>query len=116
MDADGFLWIRGRSKNVIISESGKNVYPEEIEAELAKSDRFKEACVLGRQAEGSERIVAVVVPLAPMTPEEARAEVAARCSALAEFKRVQDVVVWEKELPKTASGKVKIAAVKEALR
>ncbi len=115
-DPDGYLWIRGRSKNVIISESGKNVYPEEIEAELAKSELFRESCVLGMQTDGSERIVAVVVPLQPMTPEQARAEVTARCATLAEFKRVQDVVVWEKELPKTASGKVKITAVREALR
>ncbi len=115
-DADGFLWIRGRSKNVIISESGKNVYPEEIEAELVKSERFREVCVLGRVVDGSERIVAVVIPHQPMTLEEARAEAAARGASLAEFKRIQDVVLWEGELPKTASGKVKIAAVREGLR
>ena len=115
LDAEGFLSIRGRAKNVIISESGKNVYPEEIEAELAKSELLKECCVLGRVVDGSERIVAVVVPQAPMPQAALEAEVKARCAALAEYKRVQEVRVWEGELPKTAAGKVKVAAVREAL-
>ncbi len=115
LDAEGFLTIRGRAKNVIISESGKNVYPEEIEAELAKSELIKECCVLGRVVDGTERIVSVVVPREPTSREVLETEVRARCAALAEYKRVQEVRVWEGELPKTAAGKVRVAAVKEKL-
>lgn len=115
LGAGGFLSIRGRAKNVIISESGKNVYPEEIEAELAKSELLGEYCVLGRFVDGSERIVAVVVPQKPASREVLEAEVKARCQPLAEYKHVQDVVVWEGDLPRTAAGKVRVAAVKEKL-
>ncbi len=64
VDEDGFYYIAGRLKNVIVTPAGKNVYPEEIEYELNKSPYILESLVIGRPMEGTrgEEIEAVVVP------------------------------------------------------
>lgn len=116
LDAEGFLSIKGRAKRVIISASGKNVYPEEIEAELLKSERIRECCVVGLAEDGDEKVVAVVVPAEGQDAETVRADILARGRALADYKRVREVVIRSEGLPKTASGKVKSAAVEAALK
>jgi len=66
IDGQRNLTITGRSKDVIVLASGKNIYPEEIESHYAKSPFIKELCVLGVSANGDgpagERLHAVVVP------------------------------------------------------
>src|SRR5439155_23810089 len=63
---DGNLFVTGRRKEIIVLSSGKNIYPEEIEAHYLKSPFIKEICVLGLQSGPgepfSERLYAVVVP------------------------------------------------------
>jgi long-chain acyl-CoA synthetase len=63
-DEDGYLYINGRKKNLIVSSGGKNIYPEEIEAHFALSRVIAEILVVGRRepAFGGEQIHAVVVP------------------------------------------------------
>ena len=64
MDGDGFLYITGRSKNVIVTQNGKNIYPEEIELLLAKHNEIKECMVYGKEIEGEKEltITARVIP------------------------------------------------------
>ncbi len=65
LDDRGRLTITGRKKEVIILSSGKNIYPEEIEAQYAQSLFIKELCVLGMALPGepaAERLHAVIVP------------------------------------------------------
>ena len=64
MDKDGFLYITGRSKNVIVTQNGKNIYPEEIELLLAKHNEIKECMVYGKEVEGQKEltITARVIP------------------------------------------------------
>ncbi|MDR3356730.1 MAG: AMP-binding protein [Spirochaetaceae bacterium] len=62
IDEDGFIFINGRKKNLIVSSGGKNIYPEEIEAMFAGSRVVGEILVLGRRESGGEIIFAVVVP------------------------------------------------------
>jgi long-chain acyl-CoA synthetase len=59
---DGNLVITGRSKDVIVLPSGKNVYPEELEAHYGQSQWIKELCVIGVSDGEGERVHAVVVP------------------------------------------------------
>ena len=59
---DGNLVITGRSKDVIVLASGKNVYPEELEAHYSQSLWIKELCVIGVPGSEGERLHAVVVP------------------------------------------------------
>ena len=126
LDADGYLTICGRSKNVIVSEAGKNIYPEEVEEQLLESEWFLDVCVIGRKTtRGGEEVFAVVVldPEADLPQEdEKRAALAdselKRLSAnLADYKRVAGFFLWpEEELPKTTTRKHKREDIKTILR
>ncbi|MDR1286396.1 MAG: AMP-binding protein [Treponema sp.] len=63
-DEEGYLYINGRKKNLIVSSGGKNIYPEEIETHFALSRVIAEILVVGRRepAFGGEQIYAVAVP------------------------------------------------------
>ncbi|MDR0410949.1 MAG: AMP-binding protein [Treponema sp.] len=63
-DADGYLYISGRKKNLIVSSGGKNIYPEEIEAHFENSRAIRETLVVGRKATDTraEQVFAVIVP------------------------------------------------------
>jgi long-chain acyl-CoA synthetase len=63
-DEDGFLYINGRKKNLIVGSGGKNVYPEELETCFSGSRLVAEILIVGRKepAFGGEQIYAVVVP------------------------------------------------------
>lgn len=64
MDAMGFLYITGRSKNVIVTKNGKNIYPEELEAMINKNPLVQESLVWGKidKASGETRIYAQILP------------------------------------------------------
>ena len=64
MDKDGYLYITGRSKNVIVTQNGKNIYPEEIEIMLGKIPEIQECMVYGKEVEGEKELIisAKVIP------------------------------------------------------
>jgi acyl-CoA synthetase (AMP-forming)/AMP-acid ligase II len=103
-DADGFLMLKDRSKDVIIS-GGSNIYPREIEEVLLRHDGVAEVSVIGRpHPEWGEEVVAVVVPAAGCTLR--RDELDQLCGAwIARFKRPKQYFVAD-ELPKNSYGKI----------
>jgi long-chain acyl-CoA synthetase len=124
IDRDGFLHISGRVKNVIISKSGKNVYPEELEDVLHRSPYVLETMVYGEaDAKLGEIIAAQVVVDAEafielsetkgvqITPELINETVAAEIALvnrqLAPFKQIKKFYVREKEFEKTTTQKIK---------
>ena len=110
LDADGYLWIDGRLKDMIIC-GGENVSPAEVEAVLLESPAVAEAAVVGRpDARWGEVVVAFVVPAAGAHIDSTRL-LDGFAGRLARFKHPRAVFVVD-ALPRTALGKVR----KEALR
>lgn len=124
IDRDGFLIIKGRKKNVIISRTGKNVFPEEIEDKLNHSAYILESVVCGVLDEKQdEKIMAKIVPdteafieysetnNVEITPdlihEIIGKELEKVNSELPIYKKVMDFKVREEEFEKTTTQKIK---------
>ena len=120
MDKDGFVFITGRCKDVIVTASGVNVYPEEIEHWLKQIPAIKEVCVMGSRVKegfrkGSEEVAAVIVPNEGKTEEEIKAAIAEVNKKLAEYKRVARTIFRKEELPKTRLLKIKRFVVRKEM-
>ena len=113
LDADGFLTLKDRSKDLIIS-GGSNIYPREVEEVLLGAPGVAEAAVVGApDAEWGEVVVAFVVPAAGAAPSAQALD--AHCLAqLARFKRPKRYEFLA-ELPKNNYGKVLKTALRECL-
>ena len=118
VDARGRLHITGRMKDVIVLASGKNIYPEEIEAHYLQSPFIKELCVLGlsRHGEPSEqRLHAVVVPDLELMRErrmvnmreQLRFEIEGLSVQVPSHKRILSYDVCVDDLPRTTTRKLK---------
>lgn len=121
-DEEGYLTISGRKKNLIVNREGKNIYPEEVEAQVLKSPYILEALVLGYRDPGDkvgERVGIIVVPdqeavLAArpgLSDQELEVfiqrEVRTQCSHLSEYKRPRCIQIHYEEFEKTSTQKVK---------
>ena len=132
IDRKGYLYITGRIKDVIVSSSGLNVYPDEIEFELNKIPYIKESCVIGRKIrsgvkKGSEEVFAVVSPnmeyfdkMGMSTEEDAvHGAVSDSIERLNEklplHKRISGIEVRYSEFPKTSTRKIKRYAVRKEM-
>ena len=122
-DEDGYIYITGRLKSVIVLENGKNVVPEEIEEYLEKIEEVGEVVVVGRKAEDGETVIltAIVYPNAEIygeTPDtekaygDIKAKVAALNRSLPPFKLIKAVEIRETPFEKTTSRKIKRHLVK----
>jgi acyl-CoA synthetase (AMP-forming)/AMP-acid ligase II len=101
-DSDGYLYLRGRAKDMII-RGGVNIYPADIEQVLLDAPAVAEAAVIGApSAEFGEQVAAFVVRAGPIGEPELRAICAAR---LARYK-VPEIVVFVDAIPKNSAGKV----------
>ncbi len=122
VDSEGYVHICGRAKNLIVTSAGKNVYPEEIEFLLNKSEIILESMVFGEHvASGGEEVCAVLVPdfevLAQrkepdsLNEEELQklidSEVKKVNRHLASYKRIKRFYIINEELPKTSTKKIK---------
>ncbi len=122
VDSQGYVYICGRAKNIIVTAAGKNVYPEEIEALLNKSRFILESMVYGKKADrsGGEEVHAVIVPDHEALAEAGReslsdqelydlmaAEVKAVNRQMASYKRIKGFKIINEELPKTSTRKIK---------
>ncbi|HVV83633.1 MAG TPA: AMP-binding protein, partial [Kofleriaceae bacterium] len=116
-DADGNLFIVGRKKEMILGPSGENVYPDELEELYGDSTYVKELSVVGLPAgEGAETVAALVVPdyeehAGTKDREQVRDEVREHLRRVSKslplYKRLKVVHLWDHDLPRTSTRKVK---------
>ncbi|HID16570.1 MAG TPA: hypothetical protein EYP16_07215 [Candidatus Atribacteria bacterium] len=121
IDKDGYIYIKGRQKSVIVTHAGKNVYPEEVEAKILQSHYVKEVLVLGRINPDTKReeVYAIIHPdyehfefdFKQLDEEKItnilKQEVKKYCAELADYKRVKKFEIREEEFPKTTTKKIK---------
>ncbi|MCP4258742.1 MAG: AMP-binding protein [Planctomycetes bacterium] len=108
MDKDGFLFVTGRLKEVMVTAAGETIYPEEVEPYYQNS-LFSELCVVGlRGKDGNDLPTLVVVPATQDVPEQDLEDTFAslRAAAPARF-RVERTICLTHALPRTSLGKVR---------
>ncbi len=113
VDKGGNIHITGRVKNVIILDSGKNVYPEELELYFRKSPLVAEIAVFGKKIAGRETVYAVIVPAVKgaLGYEKIREEVTALNKGLPSYKTVSRFAVSIDPLPRNSTRKVLVSEV-----
>jgi long-chain acyl-CoA synthetase len=121
-DGSGHLQLFGRKKNMIVTEGGKNIYPEDIETAF-EGVAVKEHCVFAanyiwpEKELGREMLVLVLHPeVNQQVTESTKEDLAARNRRLPDFKRLGGYLVWDKDFPRTASMKIKRNELAEQIR
>ena len=122
IDEIGHLQLFGRAKNMIVTEGGKNIYPEDIESAF-EGLPVKELCVFAanfvwpeRTMTGEQLIIVIGLETGQRFTEELRADLAARNRRLPDYKRISGYVLWDSEFPRTASLKIKRNVLAEEMR
>jgi len=120
-DESGHLQLTGRKKNMIVTEEGKNIYPEDIEA-VFESLAVKEFCVFAanyiwpkRSMTGEKLVLVLHLDTGQQYSEELRREINARNNRLLNYKRIHGVVLLDEDFPRTASLKIKRNVLAERL-
>jgi len=120
-DGHGHLQLSGRKKNMIVTEEGKNIYPEDIES-VFESLPVKEFCVFAanyiwpkRSMTGERLVLALHLEPGQLYSDELRHEINARNQRLLNYKRIHGVVLLEEDFPRTASLKIKRNVLAERL-
>ncbi len=122
-DEEGFVYITGRMKSVIVLENGKNVFPEEIEEYLDEIEEIAECVVIGRKAPDSDEVILTVVayPNYEKLPADATEELIHETiykqimqinRRLPSFKQMKALEIRSTEFEKTTSKKIKRHLVK----
>src|ERR1700733_8076609 len=122
IDATGHLQLFGRKKNMIVTEEGKNIYPEDVEAAL-EGIPAKEFCVFAAnylwpaRTMTGEKLVLVLHPEPGQAIDDTFvAGVSERNRRLLNYKRVSGYFAWDTDFPRTASLKIKRADLAEQIR
>ncbi len=127
MDEDNYIYITGRSKNVIVTQNGKNIYPEEIEQMLSHVEEIAECFVYGKEVEGNKELIVTcrAIPnrdaIKELHPDQVAGDVASdeECykvinakireinNDLSNFKNIKRLEIKQGEFIKTSTMKVK---------
>jgi len=125
IDKDGYIYITGRKKSVIVTKGGKNIYPEEIEEKLLQSPLIKECLVLGKihPTTKTEIIHAIIYPDYEGIDNKAKEEnvevtediiqtwiekeIEKVNKKMADYKRIKTFSLRDEEFPKTTTQKIK---------
>ncbi|HUI93164.1 MAG TPA: AMP-binding protein [Chitinivibrionales bacterium] len=121
LDKDGFIYIVGRSKDIIVLDSGKNVYPDELEDFYSASESIEEIGVFSAKVKGKEIAAALILPSQKVrrnhtlseAAEVVRNEVLRLGRDLPSYKKITDFAVVYDPLPRTTTKKLKKHELRE---
>lgn len=122
LDSENYLYLTGRAKNMIVTEGGKNVYPEEIENEFQLFEEIEQILIRGFVLDKkmkSEGIEALVYPSPEFFKGKDEAAIKTRINAiisevnqrLLPYQRIEKVTVLDKEMEMTTTKKIKRDAI-----
>jgi long-chain acyl-CoA synthetase len=121
-DSIGHLQLFGRKKNMIVTEEGKNIYPEDIETYF-EGLPVKEFCVFAsnylwpaRTMVGEQLVLVLHQDAGQTISDKVAANVAERNRRLLNYKRISGYLIWDGDFPLTASMKIKRAELAEQIR
>jgi long-chain acyl-CoA synthetase len=123
-DAQDHLHLSGRKKNMIVTEEGKNIYPEDIEAafEGLPAEDVKEFCVFAanyiwpkRSMVGEQLVIVVHLESGQSLTDRLKQEIIQRNNRLLNYKRIHGLVLHDEDFPRTASLKIKRNELAERL-
>jgi long-chain acyl-CoA synthetase len=114
LDEAGNLYFKGRKKEVIVTPSGMNVYPEDLEAALRRQPDVKDCVVVGMERGGNAEACAVVI----LRGDTKLEDVVQRANqSLAEYQRMRMWVAWpEEDFPRTSTQKPRRNLIAEMVR
>src|SRR5579859_1006455 len=122
LDSTGHLQLFGRKKNMIVTEGGKNIYPEDIENAF-EGIPVKEFSIFAanyiwpqRTMTGEQLVLVMRLDDNAQFNDELRSQIVERNRRLPDFKRVSGCVIWTRDFPRTASLKIKRDALAEEIR
>ena len=125
IDNDGYIFITGRIKEVIVLSSGKNIYPDEVEKQYLKIPLIKEICVMGLEEKGMiESLQAVIVPDTEYAKtaqishmqEALKWEINNASTHLPSYMRLKGYALYPEPLPRTPLGKLRRFMIKDLLQ
>lgn len=125
LDKEGYLFLTGREKDVIVLASGKNIYPDELEEYYSKSPYIKEMCIFAKSEEKfgrrSESLYAVVVPNLDYFKERNESDIRGKVrwefenlgKHLPSYNHIMGFIITKEDLPRTALKKLKRYEVRQ---
>jgi len=125
IDKEGYVFLTGRQKDVIVLSSGKNIYPEELEEYYSETPYIKEICILSCREEKFgrwiESLYAVIVPDLEFFRQKKEADIRGKirwelenlARKLPSYQHIMGFVITKEELPRTALRKIKRYEVKK---
>src|ERR1051325_4474043 len=112
VDAEGNLYFKGRSKNVIVTPAGLKVYPEDLEQALRKQPQVRDVVVVGVDKGGNAEACAVLLL---NNGDSGNAAIAAANQSLADFQKIRRWFVWpDEDFPRTSTQKPKLEVIRRA--
>ncbi len=112
MDAEGNLYFKGRSKNVIVTPAGLKVYPEDLEQALRRQPQVRDVVVVGVNKAGNAEACAVLLL---NNGGSGNAAIAAANQSLADFQKIRRWFVWpDDDFPRTSTQKPKLEMIRRA--
>lgn len=122
IDDEGYIFVAGRKKNVIVLKNGKNIFPEEMEKLVNKIEAIKESMVFGNSIEDDQKISKIYAQIVydkeimkeaykANTKEEIynalKMQIKELNKDMPKYKAIREIYITEEEIEKTTTGKIK---------